>query len=453
MLAVNELDTTGEQSPETQERIAQALGHILRSHKFKDSQQLQSLLRYVVDESVKGNEDGLKERMIGIYVFGRRPDYDTTDDPIVRSRMGLLRKRLAQYYESDDGECASVQIVIPNGTYRPAFLLRSLAKESRTKAAAAETKFVPTAIPLAMATSAPSTLDVLAPVVPGVDSSRTVPFDPKKSQFLKAAIAAVVFALVVFGLWWFFLRPQRDVLEALWSPVIKGKQPIYIYTGTMPVYEPGSPPDEASSATDLYWPIRVPDAPPVDLPETGPERVYSYGEGMLTGSVYADVRVSAFLYRYSRTPVLRTGPNLPYMDLKGSPLILIGSFDNYWTRVMNESLPFYFDRGFGIRERAGAHRRWYNPLKAEMTPRMMDDYALIFRIMDSKAGAPVLAIAGLSTCGTHAATDFVTDPTQMSTLANISRSDLENRNIELVLHTSLVNCAPTSVQIIASKVW
>ena len=453
MLAVNELDTTGEQSPQTQERIAQALNHILRSPRFKDSQQLQSLLRYVVEESVRGHEDGLKERMIGIYVFGRRPDYDTTGDPIVRSRMGLLRKRLAQYYGSDGGDGASVQIVIPNGTYRPAFFLRPPARETRREAAPPETKFDSAAVPLVLATGATATLDAPSPIIPVADSTGIVPIHRKNKQLSRAAIAAAVFALVAFGLWFFLLRPQSNLLEALWSPIIMGKQPIYIYTGTMPVYEPGSPPDEASSATDLYWPIRVPDAPRVDLPETGPERVYSYGEGMLTGSVYADVRVSAFLYRHSRTPVLRTGPNLPYVDLKGSPLILIGSFDNYWTRVMNESLPFYFDRGFGIRERDGAHRRWYNPLKAEMTPRMMDDYALIFRVMDSKAGAPVLAIAGLSTCGTHAAADFVTDPTQMKALANISRSDLKNRNIELVLHTSLVNCAPTSVAIIASKVW
>ncbi|SEB50727.1 hypothetical protein [Terriglobus roseus] len=452
MLAVNELDTTGEQSLETQERIAQALDHILRSPRFKDSQQLQSLLRYVVDESVKGNEDGLKERIIGIYVFGRRPDYDTTGDPIVRSRMGLLRKRLAQYYESDEGDEAPIQIVIPNGTYRPAFILRPLAKESRRETAPAETVFVPAAIPLEAMSAAP-TFSAPAPVVAVADSTSVVLSYPKRNPLLKAAIAAVVFALVASGIWWSLVRPQRNLLEALWSPIISGKQPIYIYTGTMPVYEPGSPPDEASSPTDLYWPIRVPDAPPVDLPETGPERVYSYGEGMLTGSVYADVRVAAFLYKYNRTPVLRTGPNLPYMDLKGSPLILIGSFDNYWTRVMNESLPFYFDRGFGIRERDGTHRRWYNPLKAEMTPRMMDDYALIFRVMDSKAGAPVLAIAGLSTCGTHAAADFVTDPTQKNTLANISRADLKSKNIELVLHTSLVKCAPTSVEIIASKVW
>ncbi len=150
---------------------------------------------------------------------------------------------------------------------------------------------------------------------------------------------------------------------------------------------------------------------------------------------------------------MRSGANLPFMDLKGSPLILVGSFDNYWTRVMNENLPFYLDRGFGIREREGTHRRWFNPLKAEMTPRMMEDYALVFRIMNSKNGAPVLGVVGLSTCGTHAAADFVTDRVQMRALSGVPRGSLMNKNIELVLHTSLVNCAPTSVEVIASKIW
>jgi len=107
VLATNGVDTNGEQSQaETQdsaERISEALTHILHSPRFKDSPQLQSLLRYVVHEALKGNEDALKERIIGMNVFGRRPDYDTTDDPIVRSRMGLLRKRLAQYYDGNGG--------------------------------------------------------------------------------------------------------------------------------------------------------------------------------------------------------------------------------------------------------------------------------------------------------------------------------------------------------------
>ena len=450
MLTVNEVESPRRslQEEEQDSRIAEALTHILRSPRFKDSLQLQTLLRYVVDEALKGNDDLLKERMIGIYVFGRRPDYDTTEDPIVRSRMGLLRKRLAQYYEAGEGQRAAVQIVIPNGTYRPAFSFGPVPKSPRAKGALAETEAPATST----VESVPATLEAKPAAIEPAALAVTSPSKPSTWWSVRRGLAVAAAVATVLTACWFLLRTQQSNLDALWGPVVKGKQPIYVYTGSMPVFEKESPPDEASSAADLYWPVRLPDPPSEDLPQAA-DVVYSYGEGMLTGSVYADIRVAGFLSKYSRTPVLRSGANLPYMDLKGSPLILIGSFDNYWTRVMNQDLPFYFDRGFGIRERDGTHRRWHNPLKAEMTPLMMEDYALIFRVMDSKAGAPVLGIAGLSTCGTHAAADFVTDPAQMQALSGIPRSALKNKNIELVLHTSLVNCAPTSVQVIASKVW
>jgi hypothetical protein len=214
MLAINEVETNGKQSQEHQERIAEALDHILHSPRFKDSQQLQSLLRYVVDEAVKGNEDGLKERIIGIYVFGRRPDYDTTNDPIGRSRMGLLRKRLAQYYEGEDGEQASVKIVIPNGTYRPGFVFQPLTKEMRTKAALADTKASTLSVPAAA--GAVATLHAPAPVVPLTDSSTVVPGPPRAKWVFKARAAAAVVVIVLLGAWCSLRCTSQSELDALW---------------------------------------------------------------------------------------------------------------------------------------------------------------------------------------------------------------------------------------------
>jgi len=452
MIATNGVDTNGKQSQaeaqDSSERISEALTYILHSPRFKDSPQLQSLLGYIVQEALRGNEDALKERIIGMNVFGRRPDYDTTDDPIVRSRMGLLRKRLAQYYDGKDGEHAAVQIVIPNGTYRPSFVFRPVTKRSLTKAVLVETKAP--SVSLEEPKGSPGNPDASSTMVRHVS---VVPWVSGVKRTFKIGTLVAAALLIFLGIWWFFLRSPQTELDLLWAPIVKSKRPIYVYTGTIPVFEEASPLDEAASPEDRASPLRVPEPPSVDAPRTGPNHVFSWGEGMLTGSVYADIRLAAFLGEHKRTPVMRSGANLPFLDLKGSPLILVGSFDNYWTRVMNENLPFYLDRGFGIRERGGEHRRWFNPLKAEMTPRMMEDYALVFRIMNSKNGAPVLAVVGLSTCGTHAAADFVTDPVQMRALSNVPRGSLMNKNIELVLHTSLVNCAPTSVEVIASKVW
>jgi hypothetical protein len=348
--------------------------------------------------------------------------------------MGLLRKRLAQYYESEDGEHAAVQILIPIGTYRPVFVFRPDTKAPRTKAVLVEAK----TRSLANADSeiAPDDSTTQAAMVRHIGLAAIISWAPRRGLRFKMFTAALAVLLLLLGTWWLFLRTPQSELDLLWAPIVKSKQPIYVYTGTIPVFEEKSPFDEAMSPEDRTSPLRVPEAPSVDAPGTGPNHVFSWGEGMLTGSVYADIRLAAFLSERNRTPVM-----------------LVGSFDNYWTRVMNESLPFYLDRGFGIRERNGAHRRWFNPLKAEMTPRMMEDYALVFRIMNSKNGAPVLGVVGLSSCGTHAAADFVTDPAQMRALSGVSRKSLMNKNIELVLHTSLVNCAPTSVTVIASKIW
>jgi hypothetical protein len=47
----------------------------------------------------------------------------------------------------------------------------------------------------------------------------------------------------------------------------------------------------------------------------------------------------------------------------------------------------------------------------------------------------------------------MTDPTQLKKLSGIARSSLEHKNLELVLHASLENCTPTSVDIVGQQVW
>ena len=75
------------------------LDDILRSTPFRTSRQCQDLFRYIVEHSLAGSDDSLRERVIGIEVFGRAPDYDTAQDPVVRIRAAYVRKRLAEYYQ------------------------------------------------------------------------------------------------------------------------------------------------------------------------------------------------------------------------------------------------------------------------------------------------------------------------------------------------------------------
>src|SRR5580704_4287099 len=99
-------------------RIDEELSQILHSPTFQGSKQCQALLKYLVEKSLGGHEgdSSLKERTIGIEVFGRKHDYSTSDDAIVRARVGEVRKRLAQYYLSPEGKGSAIQIAIPHGT-------------------------------------------------------------------------------------------------------------------------------------------------------------------------------------------------------------------------------------------------------------------------------------------------------------------------------------------------
>ena len=88
---------------------------------FRTSRQCQDLLRYIVLHSLSGEEESLRERIIGVEVFGRRPDYDQSADPVVRIRAADVRKRIALYYEAADATPRLIKIGIPSGSYKAFF--------------------------------------------------------------------------------------------------------------------------------------------------------------------------------------------------------------------------------------------------------------------------------------------------------------------------------------------
>ena len=93
---------------------------MLASPGFAGSERLSRFLRYVVEETLEGRSDGLKETTVGIDVFGRKPGYDPRLDGVVRTEAIKLRAKLKEYYE-DAGRGDLVRIDLPKGGYVPAF--------------------------------------------------------------------------------------------------------------------------------------------------------------------------------------------------------------------------------------------------------------------------------------------------------------------------------------------
>src|SRR5215831_16114020 len=104
----------------TEEQIRQELDRVLASHEFRASKRSQDFLRYVTENTLRGHADMLKERTIGIEVFGRSTGYEPSDDATVRVKAGEVRKRLGIYY-SGEGSQDPVRIDLPPGTYIPEF--------------------------------------------------------------------------------------------------------------------------------------------------------------------------------------------------------------------------------------------------------------------------------------------------------------------------------------------
>src|SRR5215469_16287643 len=104
----------------TEEQVREELTRVLASQEFRTSKRSQDFLRFVVEHALHGDADILKERTIGIEVFGRPTSYDPSDDATVRVKAGEVRKRLGLYY-SDHGGRNPLRIELPSGAYVPAF--------------------------------------------------------------------------------------------------------------------------------------------------------------------------------------------------------------------------------------------------------------------------------------------------------------------------------------------
>lgn len=101
-------------------RVAEELERILATQEFRRAPQLGRFLRYVVEETVEGRGDRLKEYVIGVKVYGRGEKFDPRLDPIVRVQAGKLRARLAAYY-AGVGAGRVLRIELPKGSYVPVF--------------------------------------------------------------------------------------------------------------------------------------------------------------------------------------------------------------------------------------------------------------------------------------------------------------------------------------------
>jgi hypothetical protein len=108
---------------------AELVQRVVKSPRFQRSPKLKDFFLFVCERSVMGPPGSIHEQQIGHSVYGRRPDYDTGEDNIVRVEARRLRRELDAFFVAE-GSAEPVVITIPKGGYVPLFLQREKLDET-----------------------------------------------------------------------------------------------------------------------------------------------------------------------------------------------------------------------------------------------------------------------------------------------------------------------------------
>src|SRR6516164_8069589 len=185
------------------EAVCNQLGKILASEGFARNDRLSAFLRFVVEQELSGCGDQLKESIIGVEVFGRRPDYDVRQDSVVRTEAAKLRTRLAKYY-STEGVGDPLTIGLPKGGYKPIF--RQGAPDGQDKPEA-------------------STSLQLPPVAAEPDQNparrlKSLPHKHLTRVWMAVGIACLAIGLAAIGWWRFHQNAQNAPIPIAVLPLI-----------------------------------------------------------------------------------------------------------------------------------------------------------------------------------------------------------------------------------------
>lgn len=175
------------------------LQRVAAAPRFQKSKRLRELLLYLGERSLQDPAYILREQEIGVDVFGRPADYDTSHDTLVRVQVSQLRKKLQEHF-SEEGHDEPVIIEIPKGNYAPVFRPRAELLEN-----------------------APAPAPLLAP-------QTTPPSAPKRRSAFWVGMLA---GLVMMGLAWWLSGSSRQPaanrsVNDLWRQLFGNGQTTYV---------------------------------------------------------------------------------------------------------------------------------------------------------------------------------------------------------------------------------
>ena len=420
------------------DQVRAALAAVLESESFATSRRCRDFLECVVELTLAGDYESLTERFLGVKLFGRSVDYETATDSIVRVRANDVRRRLMQYY-STSGPEEKVRIEMPAGGYVPEFQWQSAHGVSSEQVAEDTGRL----------TVSPTTeVDLSASVAESTETALVRPWwwSPAILVWGSIGLLSVCFALFMS----IKVVGHQSNFDAFWQPVLDARgQPVL----NLPT-------------TDTFQLTMNSERTLAPLSNLQPGQSFKLKIGDFIGFhdwhvslpvLQATLSVALALGHKGKTPLVRIGTDLRRDELRGHPVIAIGSFSNPWTEATESGLRFTFDRGASdtgaprVRDAQNPQRSW---ALSHTYPGPQDkDYAIITRTFDPETREPFVSLAGLHSFGNQIAGEFVSQESSWNEVARRAPPGWQKMNLQVLLEADIVGTTPGSPRIVEVYFW
>ena len=428
------------QTKEEREAVLRELKKVLASPQFSSSKRYPALLQYIVEKTLDGKSDLLKERTLGVDVFDRQPAYDTNADTVVRYTAGEVRKRLLLYYH-ELGRTSQIRISLPAGSYVPEFLNGHEEIEDTVDEPAPGVTPVthgrlsaahhgeseepePTSTPALVVQTFPASGTTNARSDSGLWRSKL-----RTRGLLWLACAAIVVLMAAAGVSWRYRTVHtQTALDDFWGPVLHDQRTILICTGSV-IFAPERVSGTLTAGKDIEYPF-----------------VSMEGASAIS-------QISGLLPSYGVEAQLKSAGATPLTELREHSFILVGAFNNQWSLRLVEPLRFHFESNpaESIVDRMQPQVRWSRD--PSLSYSSADDYALVARYRDTTTDSWVVVLAGVGRNGTEAAAEFASSPHYMQLLRDQLGKDFNTRNVEAVLKVSVIDGKTGAPSILAVHAW
>jgi len=373
----------------------------------------------VVHKTLQGRQDELKERTIGVEAFGRSPEYDLNDDPIVRVTAGEVRKRLAQYYYEVDQQ-AELRIELHSGSYVPDFkYIRGSAFDSP--------EVLTVTLPPAVAESESNPASIPTDRPAGLGHRNVI-------LWLSACVLLALLLSTTVGIY-LWIRVD-SAFEQFWEPVLNSPNSVLICVGS-PTLMSNAP---STSVVALSVGGHALSSNPVAMADA-----------------LAIARFQQVMLSHSKQNNIQSYTDVTFSDLQKGPVILISAFDNPWTMRLTDSLRYHFVRtaldNYEIEDHFDPmHRRWAIYTLTPFT-HISHDYGLVARFHDPSTGQVIVMAAGIGENGTLEASEMLTDQKYLGELRTEHMLPRHYQNMEAVIDTETIDGKPGPPHILAVHTW